>query len=130
MLNTFKYLKANGKKYPFVFNINIVNAISEKYGRKDGLKRWGEMIQPKSGKADVSALIFMATECINEGIDMENDPEDSHYVAREKPRPFITEKQAARIISAAEDFDGFALETLAESNGGGKEEKNQIAEQS
>ncbi len=130
MKDIFKHITANGKDYPFVFNINVIQAITDKYGRKNGLEKWAESLMPKDKSVpDMEALKFFCREAINEGIDMENDPEDPHYIPKETPRPFITEKQAGRIISAAADFNKFAMETVMESNASGKE-KNLITGQS
>jgi hypothetical protein len=132
MKDIFEHLTVGKKEYPFVFNINVIQSILDKYG---SLNKWSELIVTKGSKSnDISpemmeALRFMCTECINEGIDMENDPEDPHYIKRDIQRAFITEKQAGRIMSAIEDFNGFALNTIIKSNDTGKE-KNLTADQS
>jgi hypothetical protein len=136
MKNVFKHLTANGKEYPFVFNINVIQAITENYGKENenekkenGIEKWAELVQPSDGSMpDLEALKFFCREAINEGIDMENDPDDEHYIKRETPRAFINDKQAGRIISAAGGFEKFAMDTVKESNDTGIE-KNLITEQ-
>jgi hypothetical protein len=129
MKDVFEHLKVGEKEYPFAFNINVIQIILDKYG---SLNKWSELltvngkdINPKT----MGALKFLCTECINEGIDMENDPEDPHYIKRDTPRPFITERQAGRIVSAIDDFNGFAMNTIIKSNDTGKE-KNLTTDQS
>lgn len=128
MKDVFKHITANGKQYPFVFNINVIQAISQKYGKSNGLQVWSEAVQPKDGsEPDIEALVFFCKEAINEGIDMENDPDDPHYV-QGTPRAFINDKQAGRIISAASDFNQMTINTIRESFDTGKE-KNSMTEQ-
>ena len=87
-----KYLELkNGEKYPFLYSINVMKSIQNKYG---SIEEWGNKIEPKDKKIepDIEAIIFYYTEAINEGIDCENE-----YLAEK--RPFISEKKAGRIIT-------------------------------
>ena len=125
MIDKFDHVKVGDKDYPFAFNINVLQAITHKYGKKDGLTKWSNLVQPSNkDEPDLEAIVFLAKECINEGIDMENDEESEHYVKREIDRKFISEKQAARIISKVEGFNSFAFGTIANSMGESSKETN------
>lgn len=89
MQERIKHINANGKEYPVVFNLNVMEVIQEKYG---SLEKWGELTDGKEAEIDVKALKFGITEMINEGIDIEN--EDA-----EIKRNFLNEKQVGRIIT-------------------------------
>lgn len=141
MKDVFKYIKANDKDYPFVFNINVYQEIIKKYGKKNGLKIFMELIDPietmidengnevnvkvideegkevdKKGEPDMETFLWFFKECVNEGIDMENDSESEHYIKREIPRPFIrTEKQIGRIVSALPKAQDELMQLFSES---------------
>lgn len=126
MKDVLKHIEANGKTYPMAFNINVVEAIQEKY---ESLDAWSKIIMPDDKKEPkIKDVIFIYKECINEGIDMENDPECQFYVKQDSPRAFINEKQAGRIISALTDTKGAIADLVKESNDSGKE-KNLMTEQ-
>jgi hypothetical protein len=133
MKDVFKHITIgegkNKKEYPFVFNINVTQAITKKYG---SIQKWADTFPTgdiKDVDADMlDAIIFIYRECINEGIDMENDPESEHYIKREAPRLFINDKQTGRIMTAIEDYNKFVMDTVTESNDTGKE-KNLMTDQ-
>jgi hypothetical protein len=82
-------IQVNGVDYPLVFNLNVMEAIQEKYG---SIEEWGNMTDGASGEPNAKAVIFGFTEMINEGIDIENDE-------REEKRQPLTLKQVGRLIS-------------------------------
>lgn len=83
-------LQYNGKEYPLVFNLNVMEAIQEEYGSLD---KWGEITDGRSnGEPDAKAVIFGFTEMINEGIDIQNEEEGTDI------KPF-TRKQVGRMIT-------------------------------
>lgn len=83
-------LQYNGKEYPLVFNLNVMEAIQEEYGSLD---KWGELTDGRSnGEPDAKAVIFGFTEMINEGIDIQNEDEGTDI------KPF-TKKQVGRMIT-------------------------------
>ena len=88
------------KRYPIVFNLNVMERIQEEYG---SLSAWGEKSDGTSGEPDVKAVKFGLCEMINEGIDMENEENGAN-------EPPVTLKQVGRIISGV-GFD-FALSVL------------------
>ena len=60
----------NGKVYPYVFNLNVMEAIQDEYGTLD---KWGELTDGSSGEVNAKALIFGFTAMFNEGIDIQNE---------------------------------------------------------
>lgn len=91
MIDTFKHITVNGVEYPLAFNLNVMETLQEKYG---SFSKWAEKLEPENGEEpDVKALKFGICEMINEGIDIEND-------GKATPRPFISLKQAGRIITS------------------------------
>ena len=80
----------NGKTYPLVFNLNVMELIQEEYKT---VEAWGELTDIKSGKeVDVKALKFGITAMLNEGVDEYND-------THEEKRDFFEPKVVGRIIS-------------------------------
>ena len=65
-----KHFVVNGKTYPLVFNVNVMETIQEKYG---SIKKWGELTDGKADEVDVSALKFGIKEIINDGLDFVKD---------------------------------------------------------
>ena len=81
-----------GKKYSLVFNLNVMEAIQNKYG---SVQKWGKLTDNKNGKEpNAKALIFGFTEMINEAIDMDNDENNTD-------KPMMTLKQVGRLITKA-----------------------------
>ena len=90
MQNSLKYLETAKEKIPFIYTLNVMEAIQEKYG---SLQEWSDLIESKNRtEPDIKALIFFFTEAINEGIEIENEEND---VKRE----FVTPKKVGRIIT-------------------------------
>lgn len=89
MKENIKYIRVNDKKYPLVFNLNVMEKIQEKY---ETLEKWGDLTEGKQKEIDIKALKYGITEMINEGIDIENENRDVKV-------EFITEKQVGRIIT-------------------------------
>ncbi len=80
----------NGKTYPIVFNINVMEQIQDEY---ETVEAWGELTDVNSGKeVNVKALKFGITAMLNEGVDEWND-------THEDKREFFTPKVVGRIIS-------------------------------
>ena len=88
MRNEIEYKE---KKYNIVFNINVIEAIQEKYGSFD---KWTDLVQPKKKdeETDLKALIFAFKEALNEGIDIDNEENGTDT-------KFLSEKQVGRIIT-------------------------------
>ena len=77
------------KTYKLVFNLNVMEAIQEKYGTRDA---WSMLSDGSAGEPDAKAVKFAFTEMLNEGIDIENDENGTDI----KP---LTLKQVGRIIT-------------------------------
>ena len=111
-----KVLNLDGKEYPIVFNLNVMQAIQERYG---SLENWGDVTEAKKDgdkftkEPDAKAVIFGFTEMMNEGIDIRNEREG-------KTDPFLTERQVGRIITNYGLAKAVALqnETVIESSQG------------
>lgn len=76
----------NGRKYNLVFNLNVMEAIQEKYGT---LGKWGEATGANGEEPQISAIIDGFEIMLNEGEEM----------AHENDFKPITHKQVGRIIS-------------------------------
>lgn len=77
------------KEYRLVFNLNVMEAIQERYG---SLKEWGELTDGGDGEPDAKAVIFGFTAMLNEGIDIANEE-------NETDDKMLTEKQVGRMIT-------------------------------
>lgn len=82
-------IQYKGKEYKLVFNLNVMEAIQEKYGTID---KWAEMTDGSTGEPNAKAVTFGFTEMLNEGIDIENEENGSDL----KP---LTHKQVGRMIT-------------------------------
>lgn len=76
----------NGRKYNLVFNLNVMEAIQEKYGT---LTKWGEVTGANGDEPQISAIIDGFEIMLNEG----------EEIAHEDNFKPITHKQVGRIIS-------------------------------
>lgn len=82
----------DGKTYSLAFNLNVMEAIQNKYGT---VQKWGRLTDNKNGKEpNAKALIFGFTEMINEAIDIRNEENGSND-------NLLTLKQVGRIITKA-----------------------------
>ncbi len=109
-------IQYKNKKYKLVFNLNVMEAIQEEYGSLDAwgaltdgteyAKReyekqeheipWDDLTPEEKakfdGEPDAKAVIFGFTEMLNEGIDIDNEENETDV----KP---LTLKQVGRMIS-------------------------------
>lgn len=88
MKDTICFIETEDKKYPLVFNLNVMEDIQEKYGSMD---KWGSAVQG-DGEPNIKTLKAGLMAMINEGIDILNEKS-------EEKMPFVTEKQVGRIVS-------------------------------
>ena len=79
----------NGREYPIVFNLNVMEVIQEEYGT---LEKWGKLTDGEEGEPNAKAVIFGFHEMMNEGIDIQNEETGNDI----KP---LTLKQVGRIIT-------------------------------
>lgn len=115
MKDVFKEIEVNGVKYPIVFNINVIEVMQEQYG---SITEWAKIFE---GEPRLKDVIFTFKECINEGIDIENEKNNAN-------RPFLTLKQTGRILHTISDITTELKNLVTESNETGNE-KNVITEQ-
>ena len=82
-------IEYNGRIYPLVFNLNVMEEIQEEY---ETIDHWGDLTDGKSQELNAKALKFGLTTMLNEGVEMWNEEND------DKREPF-TLKQVGRIIT-------------------------------
>lgn len=91
MLDIVKHITIGDKEYPMAYTLNVMEEIQEKFGT---IEDWGKALQPEKGKEPkIKDIKWTFTQFINEGIDIENEEKG-------EKRPFVTEKQVGRLISA------------------------------
>lgn len=95
MLDGFSHIKVKNTKgeeieYPIAFTLNVMEAVQEKYGT---FSKWAEKLSAGEDGLDITAIIWTFETAINEGIDIENEDKN-------EKRPFITKKQAGRIVTS------------------------------
>lgn len=91
MIDKINHIKANGVTYPVAYTLNVMEEVQEEFGSID---KWANAISPKDKKeANIKALVWTYEHFINEGIDIENETLD-------EKRPFISHKQAGRILTS------------------------------
>lgn len=108
MLEKIEHLKSGEKEYPFAFNLNVMAEIQDEYGT---VQAWSDKISSENGEASFKDLIYTCALFINEGIDIENEN-------AEIKRPFITQKQAGRILTSLGkgEFTDKLMKIVSESN--------------
>ena len=78
------------KKLKYIFNINVMEKIQEKYGSLD---KWGSLTDGKNGEPNAAALKFGFREMLNEAVDISNEENNAN-------EPFFTLQQVGRILTA------------------------------
>lgn len=119
MQNKLTYIEANDKRYPIVFNINVMEEIQEAYG---SLSAWGSIVENEGGgEPKIKDLKIGLMMMINEAIDIENE-------STGKNMPMLNAKQVGRLIGEV----GFQAITnviqnltIASTNTGDNEGKNE-----
>lgn len=86
-----KEFEHKGKTYRLVFDLNVMEAIQDKYGT---IENWGKLTDgtENDGEPNAKAVIFGFNEMINEGIDIMNEEKGTDV----KP---LTLKQTGRLIT-------------------------------
>lgn len=117
MKDTVIHIEYQDKKYPLVFNLNVMEEIQERYGSLDN---WGKITQG-DGEPNIKDLKIGIMAMINEGIDIENEKNGTN-------EPMLTPKQVGRIISTL-GFNGITEKikeiTIASAKSEDNEEKNE-----
>ena len=89
MQNRFSYIEAKDKRYPILFNINVMEEIQEAYG---SLSAWGSIVEnADGGEPKIKDLKIGLMMMINEAIDIENEETGGNS-------PMVTSKQVGRLI--------------------------------
>lgn len=89
MQDIIKHISFKDVNYPLAFTLNVIEKIQNKYG---SYEKWGEMTDGKDKEVNIGALKFGILEMINEGIDIENENQETK-------RSFLTDKQVGRLIT-------------------------------
>ena len=71
------------KEYKLVFNLNVMEKIQDEYKTLDA---WGALTDGSEGEVNIKALVFGVTEMINEGIDIDNEDNNTS-------EPFVSHKK-------------------------------------
>lgn len=119
MNNKLTYIEAQNRRYPIVFNINVMEEIQEAYG---SLSAWGSIVEnTDGGEPKIKDLKIGLMMMINEAIDIENEEKG-------EKTPLVTSKQVGRLIGEV----GFGAITaviqnltIASTNTGDNEGKNE-----
>lgn len=82
-------IEYQGKTYKLAFDLNVMEAIQDEFG---SIEAWGKLVEPEDGEPNIKALVFGATQMINEGIEISNDEDGTD----EKP---LTHRKVARILT-------------------------------
>lgn len=89
MQNKLTYIESNDRKYPIVFNINVMEEIQDAYG---SVSAWGAIVENAgNGEPKVKDLKIGLMFMINEGIDIENERTGRN-------EPMVNAKQVGRLI--------------------------------
>lgn len=88
MKSKLQEIEYKDKTYKLAFDLNVMEAIQDEYG---SIEAWGKLVEPEEGEPNIKALVFGATQMINEGIEISN--EDG---ADEKP---LSHREVARILT-------------------------------
>lgn len=88
MKNTVVYIETKKRKYPLIFNLNVMEEIQEKYGSLD---EWGKATQG-NGEPKIKDLKNGIMAMINEAIDIENEENGTN-------EPMLDARQVGRIMT-------------------------------
>lgn len=119
MQNKLSYIETKDKKYPIVFNINVMEEIQEAYG---SLSAWGSIVEnADGGEPKIKDLKIGLMMMINEAIDIENEEKGEN-------EPMLNTKQVGRLITEV-GFNAITAViqnlTVASTNTGDHEGKNE-----
>lgn len=89
MKSKLQEIEYKDKTYKLAFDLNVMESIQDEYG---SIEAWGKLVEPDEGEPNIKALVFGATEMINEGIEISNDEDGTD----EKP---LTHRKVARILT-------------------------------
>lgn len=107
MKSKLQEIEYKDKTYKLAFDLNVMEAIQDEYG---SIEAWGKLVEPEEGEPNIKALVFGATQMINEGIEICNDEDGTD----EKP---LTHRKVARILTEVglESVTGKVQQTVVDS---------------
>lgn len=119
MQNKLTYIETTNRRYPIVFNINVMEEIQEAYG---SMGAWGSIVEnADGGEPKIKDLKIGLMMMINEAIDIQNEETGENA-------PMVTSKQVGRLISEV-GFEEITKKiqnlTIASTNTGDNEGKNE-----
>ena len=89
MHNKITHIETENRRYPIVFNINVMEEIQEAYG---SLSAWGGIVENAGGgEPKIKDLKIGLMLMINEAIDIENEETGANS-------PMVNSKQVGRLI--------------------------------
>lgn len=94
MLNEIGHIEYDGVKYPYVFDINVIEIVQKEYGSITNI-----INELESMDGWAKPLKFVLREMINEAIDIQNE------LGRDDKLEFITLKKAGRIATVEFQMD-------------------------
>lgn len=121
MIDKMKYIETENRKYPLIFNLNVIEQVQEKYGDLD---KWSASITPTDGLPSIKDLKWTITQMINEGIDIENE-------TNEIKQSFVTDKQVGRLLTqlGLQNISGIVMGTVSDGMGESEEDPNESTTQ-
>lgn len=107
MKSKLQEIEYKDKKYKLAFDLNVMEAIQDEFG---SIEAWGKLVEPEEGEPNIKALVFGATQMINEGIEISNDEDGTD----DKP---LTHRKVARILTEVglESVTGKVQQTVIDS---------------
>ncbi len=116
MKSNISFIFTENRRYPLIFNLNVMEEIQEQYG---SVSNWGDVVEG-DGEPNIKNLKAGLIAMINEGIDICNEENGENT-------PFVTSKQVGRIITEV-GFDNIIAtikQLTVESTKTGDELKNE-----
>lgn len=104
----------NGRKYNLVFNLNVMEAIQDKYG---SLTKWTELTGADGEEPQFCAIIDGFEIMLNEGEEISHENDEGNFTP-------LTHKQVGRIISGYGIQEAANLLNMIVSESTASDEKN------
>lgn len=82
-------IEYKGESFPLVFNLNVMETIQDEFKT---IEAWGDLTDGKSGEVNIKAMIFGFWAMLNEGLEIENEENNTKRVA-------LTKKQVGRMLT-------------------------------
>lgn len=89
MRDIFGEVEYKSKKYKYIFNINVMEQIQDKYGSVD---KWGNLTDGTNGEPNAAALKFGFRAMLNEAIEIANEENGT-------TEPLLSLPQVGRILT-------------------------------